>query len=225
MTQIHSCRSPSTFRLPRKLHFHSPRLTAWKAYGYWKVEVNTSLVRHHLARWTSLFLCHFFHERRQRHNLLDCPTGSESSQFNVKMIQFFENYCHLMFLFLLGPLSYWKLFSPVVWFLMPRVQTLSLMLKSIHWDGWMNRILKLATRIRMRNEAGTKPCAAETLTMIQAVHKLIFKLFINKKRNVLFKGNKFRYPIYLFSTVFERECGDGTRLNLRKNVSGSARVL
>ena len=60
-----------------------------------------TLVQHHLARWTTLFLCHFFHERRQRHNLLDCPTFSESSQFNVKMIQFFETYCYLMFLFLL----------------------------------------------------------------------------------------------------------------------------
>ena len=52
-----------------------------------------TLVQHHLAGWTSLFLCHFFHGRRQRHNLLDCPRGSESSQCNVKMIQFFKNYC------------------------------------------------------------------------------------------------------------------------------------
>ena len=52
------------------------------------------LVQHHLATWSSLFLRHFFHERRQRYNLLDCPTGSEGSQFNVsRMIHFFENYC------------------------------------------------------------------------------------------------------------------------------------
>ena len=58
-----------------------------------------ALVQHHLARRTTLFLCHFFHERCQRHNLFDSPTFSESSKFNVKMILFFENYCYLMLLF------------------------------------------------------------------------------------------------------------------------------
>ena len=43
MTQTHSCRSQSTFHLSQKLISTYSRLTAWKAYRYWKEEVDTSL--------------------------------------------------------------------------------------------------------------------------------------------------------------------------------------
>ena len=90
MTQLHSCRSTSAFRLPRKLHFYFFQINRMESLRILERRSWYTLVRHHLARWTSLFFCHFFHERRQRHNHLDRPTGSESSQFHVKMIQFFE---------------------------------------------------------------------------------------------------------------------------------------
>jgi hypothetical protein len=53
-----------------------------------------------------------------------------------------------MFLFLLGPQSYWELFSPAVWFLMARVQTLGQNLEPIH--GPTIRTVKFAHQ--MRNE-------------------------------------------------------------------------
>ena len=93
MTQAYSCRSPSTFRLPRKLHFHFFQINCMESLRILERGSRYTLVQHHLARWTSLFLCHFFHERRQRHISLVCPRGSASNQFHVKMIQFFENYC------------------------------------------------------------------------------------------------------------------------------------
>ena len=100
MIQIHSCRSSSTF--PRKLHFHLPQINRMESLRILESGSQHTLVRHHLARWTSLFLCHFYHECRQCHNLLDCPTGTESSQFNVKKIQFlwklFVIWCSSLFL-------------------------------------------------------------------------------------------------------------------------------
>ena len=93
MTQIHSCMSHSTFCLPRKFYFHYFQIYCMESLRILEKGSRYTLVQNHLARWTSLFLCHFFHERCQRHNPHDGPGGTESSQFYVKMIQFFENYC------------------------------------------------------------------------------------------------------------------------------------
>ena len=89
MTQSHSCRSLSTFHLPRKTSFF--QINSVESLRILESGSRYTLVQHHLARWTSLFLCSFFHERCQRHHLRDCPTVSETSEFNVKMIQFFLN--------------------------------------------------------------------------------------------------------------------------------------
>ena len=77
--------------------------------------------------------------------------------------------------FFLGPPSYWGLFSPVVWFLPPRVQTLSVRLEEIH--GWMNRIVKLDHPTR--NEAGNKPCEAGTLTNTNTIVYRLYTIIIN----------------------------------------------
>ena len=90
MTQIHSCRSSPTFLFLRKLHFHLSQINRLESLRILESGSQYTLIRHHLARWTSLFLRHFYHECCQHHNLFDCPPVSESSQFNVETIQFFE---------------------------------------------------------------------------------------------------------------------------------------
>jgi hypothetical protein len=43
MTLPHSCRSPRPFTVHEKLTASFSSLTAWKAYGFWKKEINTPL--------------------------------------------------------------------------------------------------------------------------------------------------------------------------------------
>ena len=140
MTQTHSCRSPRLFSFHGNLHIDFFQINSMESLRILESGSRYTLVQHYLAGWTSLFLCHFFHERRQCHNLLDCTTVSESSEFNVKndsiLLKLLLFDVPLSF-FLLGPLSYWKLFSPVVWFLisvppLTKLQPLSLSLVSFH---------------------------------------------------------------------------------------------
>ena len=90
MTQTHSCRSSSSFSLSTETSLF--QINCMESLRILERGSQYTLVRHNLARWIPLFLCHFFDERRQRHNLFDRPRGSESIQFNVKMISFLEIY-------------------------------------------------------------------------------------------------------------------------------------
>ena len=96
-----------------------PRLTAWKAYGYWKVEVNTPLFD---IIWRDGLLYFFVIFTMNAANViifLTVPQGLRAVNLTLRSFNSYENYLSfdVPLFFYLGPLSYWKLFSPVVWFL------------------------------------------------------------------------------------------------------------
>ena len=92
---------PRPFHFPRKLHFS--RLTAWKAYGYWKEEVNTPLFD---IIWRDGFLYFFVIFSMNAANVIIFSTVPEALRaFNLTLRWFnslkFIDY--LMFLFFTRP--------------------------------------------------------------------------------------------------------------------------
>ena len=80
---------PQPFAFHRNFILHFFQINCMESLWIHDRGSQYTLVQHNLARWTPLFLFHFYHEPRQRHNACDRPKGSESSQFNVKIVQFF----------------------------------------------------------------------------------------------------------------------------------------